>query len=165
MSGHSAPRRRLPSSKSGEKHPNSLAAIRVEWIEMREECGSAEMRSQSIVLGLWCLEIYDILTANDAEFFSWWSYDWEVIPAMLKHAVCNDGKASMYRGDYVYMGGELIDPHSAAQLVAQEFAWLRFEDDCKGEARKQWPTKAWSTTMAASACVSPSSWARRRPSS
>ncbi|WP_166296874.1 hypothetical protein [Bradyrhizobium sp. 2S1] len=57
---------------------------------------------------------------------------------MLKHAVCNDGKASMYRGDYVYMGGELIDPHSAAQLVAQEFAWLRFEDDCKGEARKQW---------------------------
>ncbi|MEY9147550.1 hypothetical protein [Bradyrhizobium elkanii] len=124
--------------KAAKKDPHSMAAIRVEWIEMREQCGSAEMRSQSIVLGLWCLEIYDILTANDEEFFSYWSYDWEVIPAMLKHAVCKDGKASMYRGDYIYTGGGLIDAHSAAQLVAQEFAWLRYEDDCKSQARQQW---------------------------
>lgn len=124
--------------KAAKKDPHSHAAIRLEWIEMREQCGSGEMRSQSIVLGQWCLEIYDILTAIDEEFFSYWSYDWEVIPAMLKHAVCKDGKASMYRGDYVYTGGELIDPHSAAPLVAQEFVWLRFVDDCKGEARKQW---------------------------
>jgi hypothetical protein len=117
---------------------HSHTAIRLEWIEMREQTGSGEMRSQSKVLGQWCLEIYDILTKRDEDFFSYWSYDWEVIPAMLVHAVCKDGKASMYRGDYVYTGGELIDPNSAAQLVAQEFIWRQFENDCKGEARKQW---------------------------
>ena len=118
--------------------PHSHDAIRLEWIGMREETGSGEMRSQSIVLGQWCLEVYDILTKDDEEFFSWWSYDWEVIPIMLKYAVCKDGKASMYRGDYVYIGGELIDPHTAAQFVAQEFILMRFVEDCKSEAKKQW---------------------------
>lgn len=113
-------------------------AIRLEWIDMRDATGSGEMRSQSIVLGLWCLEIYDLLTKDDPDFFDWWSYDWEVIPAMLKHAVCKDGKASMYRGDYIYTGGELISAHSAAQLVAQEFIWRKFEEACKSEAKKQW---------------------------
>ncbi|ARQ95421.1 hypothetical protein [Bradyrhizobium phage BDU-MI-1] len=113
-------------------------ALIVEWNDMRSDCGSAEMRSQSKVLGLWCLEIYDILTKDDPDFFDWWSYDWEVIPAMLTHAVCKDGKASMYRGDYIYMGGELIDAHSAAQLVAQEFCWRKFEEACRSEAKKQW---------------------------
>jgi hypothetical protein len=117
---------------------HSHTAIRLEWIEMRENCGSGEMRSQSILLGKWCLEIYNLLTKHDPEFFDYWSYDWEVIPAMLTHAVCKDGKASMYRGDYVYMGGELIDPSSAAQLVAQEFLERRFLDACKREADKQW---------------------------
>lgn len=117
---------------------HSHTAIRLEWINMRETCGSGEMRSQSIILGQWCLEIYNILTVIDEDFFDYWSYDWEVIPAMLKYAVCKDGKASMYRGAYVYTGGELIDSHSATQLVAQEFALMRFVDDCKGEARKQW---------------------------
>jgi hypothetical protein len=117
---------------------HSHTAIRLEWIKMREQTGSGEMRSQSILLGKWCLEIYDLLTKSDPDFFSYWSYDWEVIPALLTHAVCKDGKASMYRGDYVYIGGELIDPHSAAQLVAQNFIYLRFENDCKSEARKQW---------------------------
>jgi hypothetical protein len=124
--------------EAAKDDPHGTAAIRLEWIEMREGCGSAEMRSQSIVLGLWCLEIYDLLTANDREFFSWYSYDWEVIPAMLQHAVCKDGKASMYRGDYIYTGGGLIDPHSAAQLVAQEFCWRKFKDDCESESDKQW---------------------------
>jgi hypothetical protein len=117
---------------------NSHDAIRLEWIEMRDQCGSGEMRSQSIVLGKWCLEIYDLLTKHDPDFFDYWSYDWEVIPAMLVHAVCKDGKASMYRGDYVYTGGELIDAASAAQLVALEFAWRRFKDECRREANKQW---------------------------
>lgn len=125
-------------AEAAKDNPHSLAAIRLEWIEMREGTGSAEMRSQSIVLGQWCLEIYDILTANDRDFFDWYSYDWEVIPAMLMHAVCKDGSASMYRGDYIYTGGCLIDPHSAAQLVAQEFCWRKFKDDCESEADKQW---------------------------
>jgi hypothetical protein len=117
---------------------NSHTAIRLEWIEMREDCGSGEMRSQSIVLGKWCLEIYNILTKHDPDFFSYWSYDWEVIPAMLTHAVCKDGKASMYRGDYVYTGGELIAAESAAPFVALHFLLLRFKDDCRSEAKKQW---------------------------
>ncbi|SDK43496.1 hypothetical protein [Bradyrhizobium ottawaense] len=119
-----------------EEH--SHEALRLEWIEMREATGSGEMRSQSILLGKWCLEIYDILTKRNEDFFGYWSYDWEVIPAMLKHAVCKDGKASMYRGDYIYAGGELIDPHSAAQLVAQEFIQRGFDDECRREADKQW---------------------------
>lgn len=122
------------------KDPEKNALI-VEWNDMRSETGSAEMRSQSILLGLWCLEIYDILTKDDPDFFDWWSYDWEVIPAMLKHAVCKDGKASMYRGDYVYMGGPLIDAHSAAQLVAQEFIWRKFEEACQSQAKSQWAYK------------------------
>jgi hypothetical protein len=124
--------------EAAKDNPHGLAAIRLEWIEMRDGTGAAEMRSQSKVLGQWCLEIYDILTAHDPEFFSWWSYDWEVIPAMLTHAVCKDGKASMYRGDYVYTGGCVIDPHSAAPLVALEFEWLRFKEACGSEADRQW---------------------------
>ncbi|WP_439357889.1 hypothetical protein [Bradyrhizobium sp. DASA03007] len=120
------------------KNPNSHAALRVDWIKLREDTGSGEMRSQSIVLGLWCLEIYDLLTKDDEEFFSWWSYDWEVIPCMLSHAVDKDGKVSMYRGDYIYTGKGLIDPHSAAQLVAQEFCWRKFEDECESQAESQW---------------------------
>jgi hypothetical protein len=117
---------------------NSHTAIRLEWIEMREQTGSGEMRSQSKLLGQWCLEIYDILTKRDEDFFSYWSYDWEVIPAMLTHAVCKDGKASMYRGDYVYMGGELIAPESAAPFVAHHFLWETYKNECRAEAKKQW---------------------------
>lgn len=124
--------------KEAAEDPHSHAAIRIEWIDMRDETGSGEMRSQSIVLGKWCLEIYDILTAHDPDFFAPWSYDWEVIPTMLKHACSKDGKASMYRGSYVYIGKPLIPAHSAAQLVAQEFAWRNYEEACQSEASKQW---------------------------
>lgn len=113
-------------------------AMRLEWIEMRRQTGASEMRSQSIVLGKWCLEMYDIITKHDPDFFDYWSYDWEVIPAMLKHAISKDGKVSMYRGGYVYTGGPLIDPHSAAPLVAQEFAFEHFEIECRFEAKDQW---------------------------
>lgn len=124
--------------EAATKDPNSHAALRAAWIKLREDTGSGEMRAQCKVLGQWCLEIYDILTKDDEEFFSWWSYDWEVIPAMLTHAVDKKGAVSMYRGDYIYIGKGLIDPHSAAQLVALEFCWRKFEDECESEAEKQW---------------------------
>lgn len=120
------------------ENPGSHAALRIEWIDMRDDTGSGEMRSQSIVLGKWCLEIYEILTKSNPDFFAPWSYDWEVIPAMLTHAVSKDGKVSMYRGSYVYIGKPLISAHSAAQLVAREFAWRNYEEECRSEAQKQW---------------------------
>jgi hypothetical protein len=123
---------------AAKEDPNGHAAFRLAWIKMREDCGSAEMRSQSIVLGLWCLEMYDFLTKDDPDFFDWWSYDWEVIPEMLKHAVCKDGNVSMYRGDYIYSGGGLVDPISVAGLVAREFCWRKYEEDCVREAKEQW---------------------------
>jgi hypothetical protein len=124
--------------EAAKDNPHSHAAIRLEWIAVRGVTGSAEMRSQCMVLAKWALEVYGLLTKDDEDFFSWWSYDWEVIPLIMKYAVSKDGKASMYRGDYIYTGGSLIDAHTAAQFVAQEILWWRFQSDCKSQARKQW---------------------------
>jgi hypothetical protein len=44
----------------------------------------------------------------------------------------------MYRGDYVYAGGELIAPESAAAFVAHHFLWETYKRECRDEAKKQW---------------------------
>jgi hypothetical protein len=52
-----------------------------EWVQIREDLGSAELRHQSIAIGQWCLKIYDIL--DGGTFFEMISYDWEVIPLIM----------------------------------------------------------------------------------
>ncbi|WP_210330827.1 hypothetical protein [Mesorhizobium sp. NBSH29] len=61
------------------------------WHELREGVGSVQMRHASIPLGQWCLEVYDICTSADKNFFDTIAYDWEVIPLILSHCVDSDG--------------------------------------------------------------------------
>ena len=58
-----------------------------DWIELREGVGSVELRHQSIAIGQWCLKVYDLCTKDDPDFFDAASYDWEVIPMILGHAM------------------------------------------------------------------------------
>jgi len=111
----------------------------LEWIDMRDNTGSGEMRSQSIVLGKWCLEIYDILTKNDPDFFDWWSYDWEVIPAMLKHAVCKDGKA-LDVPRRLRLHRRRADRSAQRRPAGGAGVHLggSSREACKSEAKKQW---------------------------
>lgn len=59
------------------------------WSKLREETGSIELRHSSMALGKWCLSVYDICTEGDPDIFDGLSYDWEVIPAIMRYA-CND---------------------------------------------------------------------------
>jgi hypothetical protein len=104
---------------------------RPEWIEMRENLGSAEMRHQSAVVGRWCLLIYDELTKQDRDFFDALAYDFEVIPMMLDYAYGSDGKPTMY-------AGALPDPLKVAQLVARRVLFKHFIWDCEQAAEKIW---------------------------
>lgn len=106
-------------------------ATRPEWVALRENVGSAEMRHQSIEIGKWCLEIYDILTKHDAEFFEAMAYDFEVIPMMLDYAENSDGEPVIY-------GPQLPDPHRVAQLVAHRTLLEQYLSDCRHEAQQQW---------------------------
>jgi hypothetical protein len=105
--------------------------IRKDWSDLREAVGSVEMRHQSIVLGKWCLEIYDILTKHDKDFFDSMAYDWEVIPKMLGYACDAEGKPVIYEEG-------LPSPHRVAQMVAQDVIFLHFVWDCERQAEKQW---------------------------
>jgi hypothetical protein len=104
---------------------------RKEWVELREGVGSVELRHQSIVLGKWCLKIYDILIECDEEFFHSMAYDWEVIPMMLGYANDPGGMPVIYKE-------HLPNPHAIAQLVAHDVIFKRFVWDCEQEADKQW---------------------------
>jgi hypothetical protein len=101
-----------------------------EWSELRQGVGSVEMRHQSIVLGKWCLKIYDICTKHDRDFFDALSYDWEVIPMMLNHARNDDGPV-------IYEEG-LPPPEQIATLVAREVLWDEFLRQCRDAAQKIW---------------------------
>ncbi|MER8983915.1 hypothetical protein [Mesorhizobium sp. M0843] len=50
------------------------------WMEYREAVGSVELRHESIKIGQWVLEVYELLP-------EWYrasgAYDWEIIPAMV----------------------------------------------------------------------------------
>ena len=59
---------------------------RAGWIELREAIGTVELRHRSIEYGRWCLKVYDIATAHDADFFDGVAYDWEAIPMIMGHA-------------------------------------------------------------------------------
>ena len=52
---------------------NDVTSEPREWVQIREDLGSAELRHQSIALGQWCLKIYDIL--DGGAFFEMISYD------------------------------------------------------------------------------------------
>lgn len=102
-----------------------------EWVEFRGGVGSVELRHQSIVLGKWCLKIYDLLTASNPDFFEALAYDWEVIPMMMKHANTPSGEPAIYKES-------LPDPRAIAQLVARQVLFQRFVWDCEREAENQW---------------------------
>jgi hypothetical protein len=105
--------------------------IKTDWIALREGVGSVEMRHQSIVLGQWCLKIYDICTKHDPDFFDGLAYDWEVIPMMLNFARDAAGKPVIY--------AEGLPPvDRIAPLVAYEVLFDEFTRQCGGEANRQW---------------------------
>jgi hypothetical protein len=105
--------------------------IKTDWIALRENVGSAEMRHQSIPLGQWCLKVYDICTKHDPDFFDGVAYDWEVIPLILEFAEDGDGKPTMEEG-------ELPPAEQTALLVAHRHLRGEYLADCGREANKQW---------------------------
>lgn len=104
---------------------------RPEWINLRNGVGSVEMRHQSIVLGKWCLQIWDILTEHDKNFFDYSSYDWEVVPMMLDYAEDADGNPVIYEAHFP-------SPDRVAQLIAHRHLFDWFRRDCCDQASKQW---------------------------
>lgn len=102
-----------------------------EWVTLREGVGSVELRHQSIVLGKWCLKIYDLLTKQERDFFDSMAYDWEVIPMMLRNANDPSGVPTIYKES-------LPDPNAIAQLVAREVLFKHYVWDCEREADSQW---------------------------
>lgn len=104
-----------------------------EWIKLREEIGSGELRHQSIALGQWCLAVYDICVKHDPEFFDGIAYDWEVIPMIMAHARDDDGTPVIHPE-----GGRLQPPQHVAMFVAREHLFDEFERSCIHEAHRQW---------------------------
>jgi hypothetical protein len=101
------------------------------WTALREGIGSVEMRHQSIVLGKWCLKIYDLCTAHNRDFFEGISYDWEVIPMMLDYAEDAEGRPAIYEQF-------LPAPEKVALLVMHRHLRNEFVRSCRHEAQKQW---------------------------
>jgi len=104
---------------------------RPEWIELREDVGSAELRHQSITLGKWCVKVYDICTKHDKDFFDGVSYDWEVIPLIMDFAADDDGRP-------VINEKALPPPEKVALLVARRHLLREYLTSCRHEAQKQW---------------------------
>ena len=103
---------------------------RPDWIELREDLGSCELRNQSVVLGRWCLAVHALCTADDRDFFDGIAFDWEVIPEILSHARNADGPV-------IYAEG-LPAPETIAPLVTtwrRKNEWLRKARD---EAARIW---------------------------
>jgi hypothetical protein len=101
------------------------------WTELREGIGSVEMRHQSMVLGKWCLKIYDLCTAHDQDFFDGISYDWEVIPMMLDYAEDQEGRPAIYEQF-------LPPPEKVALLVMHRHLRDEYFRSCRQEGQKQW---------------------------
>jgi hypothetical protein len=102
-----------------------------DWVELREGIGSVELRHQSIVLGQWCLKIYNICTRHNRSFFDGSAYDWEVIPMILGYARNDEGEPVIY--DHA-----LPDPNKIAPLVAYRHAFDDYLVGCQLESSKQW---------------------------
>lgn len=51
-----------------------------DWMAYREGVGSAELRHESIAIGRWALQVYDLLPQWYRESGA---YDWEIIPAIV----------------------------------------------------------------------------------
>ena len=103
-----------------------------EWVQIHEDLGSAELRHQSIILGQWCLKIYDIL--DGGTFFEMISYDWEVIPLIMSYAMTDDHNLPQ---PAIYEA-ELPDPFRTAQSVAHEHLYDEFFAECGRWAAKLW---------------------------
>jgi hypothetical protein len=111
-------------------HPE-ISQHNKDWVELREGIGSVELRHQSIVLGKWCLKIYDICTKHDRDFFAGVAYDWEVIPMILDYARDSEGFPVIY--DHA-----LPSPEKTASLVAMRHAYDEYLNELRSEAQKQW---------------------------
>ncbi|MBO6755722.1 MAG: hypothetical protein JJ902_05315 [Roseibium sp.] len=99
------------------------------WVEIRNAVGSAELRHQSIELGRWCLRVFDICTKDDRDIFSAHSYDWDIIPEIMNHAVDENGEAIIH-------AEALPDPAIIAPLVVKSLTTLSF-DEWKKELDRQ----------------------------
>lgn len=103
---------------------------RADWEALRKHTGSVELRHWSIELGQWALQVYDICTKHDRDFFDGIAYDWEVIPMILDFVNVDGAQTT---------GGiELPAPHAVASMVARRHLSDEFIRDCKMEASRQW---------------------------
>ncbi len=103
---------------------------RPEWVELRDNIGSVEMRHQSIALGQWCLAIYDACKSVTPDIFDMISYDWDVIPMILGFAE-KDGKPLIYEAD-------LPSVADVAKLIPVQMAKDEWMNEARAEAMKQW---------------------------
>jgi hypothetical protein len=106
------------------------ATTRNDWEALRKNTGSAELRHWSIELGQWALQVYDICTKHDRDFFDGIAYDWEVIPMILDFVNVDGAQTTS--------GVELPAPHNVASMVARRHLSDEFIRECKMEASRQW---------------------------
>ncbi len=100
------------------------------WVERRKAVGPCEMRKQSITLGKWYLAVSKICTSKDEDIFGGYSYDWEVVPQILSHALDKNGVVALYEH-------ELPDPKDVAPKVIRYFQKRHAEADTRCAARSR----------------------------
>ncbi|WP_306049231.1 hypothetical protein [Oceaniradius stylonematis] len=102
-----------------------------DWIELRDAVGSMELRHQSIELGQWCLAVFDLCTAADPKFLDGcYSYDWDIIPAIMAYARNEDGP--------VIYAQALPEAAAIAPKVMRDLAFRRWLGDARQAAQKLW---------------------------
>ena len=106
------------------------ATTRGDWEALRKNTGSAELRHWSIDLGQWALQVYDICTKHDRDFFDGIAYDWEVIPMILDFVNVDGAQTTS--------GVELPAPHAVASMVARRHLSAEYSIACRHEAGRQW---------------------------
>ncbi|RBO90477.1 hypothetical protein [Pseudochrobactrum asaccharolyticum] len=74
------------------------------WVELRDGVGTLELRHQSIELAQWLLKVHSLCIKDDPDIFDQMSFDWEVVPHILKFAVDADGYPVIYEKDLPNVG-------------------------------------------------------------
>lgn len=104
---------------------------RQDWVELREAVGSVELRHSSMELGVWCLEVYDLCTKNDPNFFEGEAYDWEVIPLILDH--CRGAEREPLINAIFFPSPEAVAPK-----VMERYRWGKWLGDATRAGQKLW---------------------------
>jgi len=79
----------------------------VDLVEYKEGVGTVELRTQVAPIAAWCLRVYEAMTPDETGGVA---YDWEVIPAIVRHVRFGNHKPC------------LPDILLTAQAVAEELA-------------------------------------------